>query len=124
VTFETNRDFSGVKLEGGFKVYTLPSLSGVVERIYQKEDNLVRHELKVSRKMTVDQFLELAHGGVSAYHIVQATFYSTQKVEDLTETVKLLVERVGKSQKIQEAVLDMLYRMNDESRQTNSKKHS
>jgi hypothetical protein len=113
VTLETNRDFSGVRLEGGFKVYTLPNLNNIVERIYQKEDNLVRHELKVSEKMTVDQFLELAHGGVSTYNVAQATFHLTQKVEGLTDVVKILVGFVGRSQKVQDAILDRLYRLND-----------
>ena len=86
-TFEANRDVAGVRLDG-MKCYTRNSLFGALERIYQKYDDTVRHELKVSQPMTIDQFTELVRGGVSEYNVSQALFLQSQQMQALVEAQK------------------------------------
>jgi hypothetical protein len=47
LTFERNKDYYGVRIDG-VQCVTRNSLYGMVERVYQKEENLVRKEWKVS----------------------------------------------------------------------------
>ena len=86
-TFEANRDFLGIRLDG-VKCYTKQGLLGVIERIYQKEENLVRCEDKITRHMTVDEFTALIHGGVSSYNLHQGLFMLSQRVEKLVVAIK------------------------------------
>lgn len=86
-TFEANKDYSGARLDG-VHCLTVKGLFDVVERVYQKEANLVRHELKVSRPTGLEAFIGLLQGGVTQYNANQATFILTQKVNELIEAVK------------------------------------
>lgn len=58
-TFEVNRDYDGVRLDGGLKCYTKKSLFGALFRVYQKDPTKVRVEQKVSYPMPVDYFLNI-----------------------------------------------------------------
>lgn len=60
-TFEVNRDYCGIRLDG-VQCVTRKGLFACIERIYQKEPNLVRHEFKVSEPMSLDQFSALIQG--------------------------------------------------------------
>jgi hypothetical protein len=54
-TFELNRDFSGVRVDG-VSCVTRSDLSGLIERVYQKDPDLVRKEVKVSSNMSLNEF--------------------------------------------------------------------
>lgn len=47
LTFECNKDYYGVRLDG-VQCVTKKGLYGMVEGVYQKEENMVRKEWKVS----------------------------------------------------------------------------
>jgi hypothetical protein len=55
LTFECNKDYYGVRIDG-VQCVTKKDLYGMVERVYQKEENLVRKEWKVSQPMSVNAF--------------------------------------------------------------------
>jgi hypothetical protein len=86
-TLEANRDYSGVRLDG-VQCVTKTGLFGVIERIYQKEPNLVRHEFKISKPVSLDEFSALVQGGAASYNIQQGQFMLVQEVKLLTEAVK------------------------------------
>lgn len=86
-TFEMNRDYQGVRLDG-VKCYTKKGLFDVLERLYQKEENLVRQEYKVSTPMKVDEFMSLIQGGVSSYNMQQGLFMLVQEQKQLVDAVK------------------------------------
>jgi hypothetical protein len=87
-SFEQNRDFVGCRLDGVFNCVTKEGLFGVIERVYQKEENLVRHEHKVSKSMSLSEFESLLQGGVTGYNVNQLVFTMLQKMDQLTEAVK------------------------------------
>jgi len=55
LTFEANKDYAGVRIDG-VQCMTKRDLFGMVERLYQKESNLVRKEWKVSKSMSLNAF--------------------------------------------------------------------
>ena len=104
-TFEQNRDFAGVKLEGGFKCVTRRGLDGMIERVYQKEEGLVRAEHKVTKEMTFTEFDALLKGGVSGYNQTQAQFALMQQVGQLTEALKFTNSRLLEIEKQNQALM-------------------
>ena len=56
-TFELNKDSTGVRIDG-VQCITKTDLYGMIERIYQKEENLVRKEWKVTADVSVNKFEE------------------------------------------------------------------
>ena len=105
-TFEMNRDYAGVRLDG-FKCYTKKGLFGVIERIYQKDD-LVRHEHKITKPMTIDEFTALMRGGVTEYNLQQGLFMVVQEVKALTETQKFVNEKIMQLIRLQNAIIKRL----------------
>ncbi len=55
LTFECNKDYHGIRLDG-VQCITKVDLYGMVERVYQKEEALVRKERKVTKPMSVNRF--------------------------------------------------------------------
>ena len=106
-TFEVNRDFQGVRIDGA-KCYTVKGLFDVLERIYQKEESVVRTEHKVTKSMTVDEFQALMQGGVTGFNLQQAVFALTQQVRELTEAQKFTNEKMMQILRVQEAILNKL----------------
>lgn len=105
-SFEVNKDYAGVRLDGGLACYTKTGLFGLVERVYQKERNVVRAERKVSKSMSVTEFESLLHGGVSGYNVTQANFALMRKVDELTEALKFTNSQVLQLTKITEALFN------------------
>lgn len=103
-TFEVNRDYQGVRVDGA-KCYTVKGLFDVIERIYQKEDAVVRHEVKVTKKMSVDEFQSLLQGGISSYNLQQGMFMMVQEIRKLSESVKFQNEVIGKQNRVLEALM-------------------
>lgn len=87
-SFEQNKDYVGFRLDGNLSCVTKEGLFGVIERVYQKEENIVRVEHKVSKPMSFSEFESLLQGGVTCYNAIQLTFSMLQKVDQLTEAVK------------------------------------
>jgi len=108
-TFEVNRDYQGVRIDGA-KCYTCKGLFDVIERIYQKEDDVVRHEVKVTKAMGVDEFQSLIQGGVSAFNLQQGVFMMMQKLEKLSETVKFQNEVISRQNRILEALTKKFFK--------------
>lgn len=112
-TFEVNRDYQGVRIDGA-KCYTLKGLFGVIERIYQKEEDTIRHEVKVSKPMSVDEFQSLIQGGVSAYNLQQGLFMLMQEIKGLKETMKFQNEVISKQNRILEALTKGFFKRNED----------
>lgn len=104
-TFEANKDYSGARLDG-VHCLTVKGLFDVVERVYQKEANLVRHELKVSSPTGLEAFIGLLQGGVSQYNVTQANYALIQKVNELSEVLKSTNSNVLQLTKVTEAMFN------------------
>ena len=102
-SFELNRDFAGLRIDG-VKCVTKTGLFGMVERLYQKEENVVRHEHKVSEPMTVNQFESLLKSGVDGFNMNQAMFELKKEVSDLTKAQKYSNQDVLEIKKMMYAI--------------------
>ena len=111
-TVEFNRDYLGIRLDG-IKCYTRKGLFGAVERIYQKEQDVVRHEVKVSREMSMDEFVALIRGGVSAYDLQQGLFMLVQDVKSLVEAVKSQNGNICQNTRVQEALAERIRKLQE-----------
>jgi tRNA U38,U39,U40 pseudouridine synthase TruA len=58
----------------GVQCVTKKELYGMIERVYQKEENLVRKEWKVSQPMSVNAFEAAIKKGIGEHDRVQASF--------------------------------------------------
>jgi hypothetical protein len=89
-TWETNRDFLGRRLDGQISCLTKKDLFDVIERVYQKEDDTVRAELKVTGNWKVEEAVNVLKGNASKISTSQG-LYDLKRVVDGLWTV-------GKSQ--------------------------
>jgi hypothetical protein len=113
-TFEQNKDYTGYRLDGA-QCVTKAGLFDVIERVYQKEENVIRHEHKVTRSMSLTEFESLLQGGVPGYNATQATYFLAQKIDLLIQAVKFQNEETARHSRILKALLKRIYSENDRS---------
>ncbi|MCD6465736.1 hypothetical protein J7L27_05165, partial [Candidatus Bathyarchaeota archaeon] len=85
-SYELNKDYVACRIDG-VKCVTLKDFRGWFMRIYQKEPNVVRCEIK-GRNMTLDQLYNSLSVGLMPYNISQTLSTLTDRVEKLTEAIK------------------------------------
>jgi len=86
VTFELNKDRRDIRLDG-VKSMTVKDFSGVLERIYSKDDG-VRSEVKVVQPMNVAAIESLLKGGMTPYQILQGVGLLRQDIQKQIEVGK------------------------------------
>lgn len=102
-TFECNKDYYGVRIDG-VQCVTKLDLYGMVERVYQKEENLVRKERKVTRPMSVNKFEEAISKGFADHDKLQVSFELKEEVKRVSEALKFNNSRLLGLERLQEAV--------------------
>lgn len=102
-SFEVNKDYVGLRLDG-VQCVTKKGLFEMVERVYQKENNVIRREYKVSRGVSITEFEALLQGGVTGYNVNQGFFVLTQKLDRLTEALKFTNSQFLQLAKLVEAM--------------------
>jgi hypothetical protein len=93
LTFECNKDYHGVRIDGVLCV-TKTDLYGMVERIYQKEENLVRKEQKTVVPMSVNKFEEAISKGFNDSANSQANFEIKREVKGNSDALKFTNSRL------------------------------
>lgn len=112
LTFECNKDYYGVRIDG-VQCVTKKDLYGMVERVYQKEENLVRREWKVSSPMSVNAFEAALKKGVAEHDRVQASFELKEEVKRVSEAVKFANSRLYELEKLNAAMFSALNKIVD-----------
>jgi len=112
LTFEANKDYFGVRVDG-VQCVTKKGLFDMVERLYQKEENLVRREWKVSQAMSVNQFEAVLSKGLAGHDSAQAAFELKEEVKRVTEALKFTNSRLVSVEKLQEAMFNVLSKLRD-----------
>ena len=112
LTFECNKDYFGVRIDG-VQCVTKKDLYGMIERVYQKEENLVRKEWKVSQPMSVNKFEEAIKKGVAEHDRVQAGFELKEEVRRVSEAVKFTNSRLCSIEKLNAAMFNALSKLLD-----------
>jgi hypothetical protein len=111
-SFEQNRDYNGLRIDG-VQCVTKKGLDGMIERVYQKEEGLVRAEHKVSKSMTFTEFESLLQGGVAGYNQTQAQFALMQQVGALTNALKFTNSRLLEIEKQNQAMMKFIMKQNE-----------
>jgi hypothetical protein len=93
LTFECNKDYHGVRIDGVLCV-TKTNLFGMIERVYQKEENLVRKEQKTVTPMSVNKFEEAISKGFNDTANSQANFELKREVKGNSEALKYTNSRL------------------------------
>lgn len=88
-TFEPNRDYRGFRLDGNLGCLTIYEFDGFLNRVYQKDDETVRVESKISEEMPLENVFSLLRGGVCArFESSQILLVMLRKVEELIKAYK------------------------------------
>ncbi len=93
LTFELNKDYHGLRIDG-VQCVTRTDLYGMIERVYQKEENLVRKEQKTVTPMSVNKFEEAISKGFNEHSNAQANFELKQEVKGNSEALKFTNSRL------------------------------
>ena len=113
-SFETNKDYPGKRLDGEIACLTKKQLFEVIERVYQKDENTVRLERKISCDLKVEEAVALLKREIPDNNVAQGLFVLKERVEGLTTSQKFgnreVVELRGDLKKL----VDALNGKNDE----------
>lgn len=108
---EQFRDFMGVRLEG-LKSVTLDNLDSTLEKMYQKSYGL-RHEVRTSKLMGLDEMQALIQGGVPTMNIVQGVNLMVQEVRNQGDTMRRMMDYMAELNKSVKANTEGVYRLAD-----------
>ncbi len=103
LTFECNKDYHGVRIDG-VQCVTRTDLFGMVERVYQKEENLVRKERKTVRPVSVNKFEEAISMGFADSDKAQEHFELKEEVKRVSEALKYSNSRSLSMERLLEAI--------------------
>jgi hypothetical protein len=85
-------------------------LETTLEKYYVK-DTGVRREIRSSVPVDFDSLIALVSGGQSSFQLIQGVVLVTNKIEDLTEYVGMLVRQQQESNKVLKATSDSQMRI-------------
>jgi hypothetical protein len=91
--YECNKDYYGVRIDD-VQCVTKKDLYSMVERVYQKEENLVRKEWTVSQPMSVNAFEAVIKKGIGEHDRLQSSFELKEEVKRVFEAVKFANSRL------------------------------
>ena len=86
-TVEFNKDYHGARIDG-FQCVTKMELYGIIDRTYQKEEDVIRRERKIVLPMTMNKFESEIHRQMEDIGKGQEFFELQQEVKRLSETQK------------------------------------
>ena len=112
LTFECNKDYYGVRIDG-VQCVTKKDLYGMIERVYQKEENPVRKEWKVSQPMSVNAFEAALKKGVNEHDRAQASFEIKEEVKRVSEAIKFTNSRLHELEKLNTAMFNAITKFVD-----------
>ena len=112
LTFECNKDYHGIRLDG-VQCITKIDLYGMVERVYQKEEALVRKERKITKPMSVNRFEQAISKGFADTERSQHAFELREEVKRNTEALKYANSRLLQLERLNEAMFGALTKLND-----------
>lgn len=85
--FEVNKDYHGVRVEG-VQCLTRSDLFGMIERFYQKDNNVLRHEFKVTKPTSINEFETSLKKGLDDSEKAQTVFETKQELARVKDALK------------------------------------
>jgi hypothetical protein len=112
LTFECNKDYYGVRIDG-IQCVTKEDLYVMVERVYQKEENPVHKEWKVAESMSVNAFEAATKKGIGEHDRVQSFFELKEEAKRVSEAIKFTNSRLHELEKLNAATFNALTKLID-----------
>jgi predicted transcriptional regulator len=85
--FEVNKDYHGVRVEG-VQCLTRSDLFGMIERFYQKENNVLRQEFKVTKPTSINEFEAHLKNGLDNAEKAQNVFETQREIALVKDALK------------------------------------
>lgn len=101
-TVEFNKDYHGRRIDG-FQCVTKQDLYGIIDRTYQKEENIVRRERKLTQSMSINKFEAEIRKSIDEIGSAQERFMLQEEVRKNTEALKFTNNRLLQLEKLSEA---------------------
>ncbi len=112
LTFEFNKDYHGVRIDG-VQCITKTDLLGIIDRTYQKEEDVIRRERKFTKSMSVNKFEQEIRKGTFEIEKSQERYELQQEVKRNSEALKFTNSRLLQMEKMQEATFTVLVKINE-----------
>jgi hypothetical protein len=96
-TCEVNKDYAGLKIDGGVHCATKKVLKDVLERIYEKEEG-VRHEYRLMKNMTLTQFDQIFDKGLDQILGVANNLDNQKELSELRQAQVFMNRRMLETQ--------------------------
>lgn len=109
-TVEFNKDYHGLRIDG-FQCVTKKDLYGIIDRTYQKEEDVIRRERKITQPMSINKFEAEIHKGIEEIGRSQERFELQQEVKRNTDALKFTNSRVLQVERLTEAVYQAVARL-------------
>lgn len=103
-TVEFNKDYHGRRIDG-FQCVTKMELYGIIDRTYQKEENVIRRERKVTQPMSISKFEAEIHKGIDEIGKSQGDFETRRELERVKEAMKFNNSRMLEVQRLLETLV-------------------
>jgi hypothetical protein len=119
-TCEVNKDYAGLKIDGGVHCASKKVLRDVLERIYEKEEG-VRHEYRLMKNMTLTEFDQIFDKGLDQILGVANNLDNQRELSELRQAQvfmnRRMLETQGSIQAIEKKIIgkaaeeDNVYRL-------------
>ncbi len=86
-TVEFNKDYHGCRIDG-FQCVTKQELYGIIDRTYQKEEDVIRRERKIVKPMSLNKFEAEIHKNLDSIGRGQGVYELKEEVRQLREAQK------------------------------------
>jgi DNA repair ATPase RecN len=104
---EFNKDYHGRRIDG-FQCVTKKDLYGIIDRTYQKEEDVIRRERKVTQPMSINRFESEIRKGIEEIGRSQERFELHREVEKTSEALKFTNSRLLGLENLAEAMYKVL----------------
>jgi hypothetical protein len=106
-TVEFNKDYHGCRIDG-MQCVTKQDLYGVIDRTYQKEEDVIRRERKICKPMTMNKFEAEIHRQLDDIGTGQGLFELKEEVRQLKEAMKFSNSRQLELERLLEATYNVI----------------
>ena len=114
-TVEFNKDYHGRRIDG-FQCVTKSDLYGIIDRTYQKEENVIRRERKVTQPMSINKFESEIRKGIDEIGKSQGEFELKQEVKRTSDALKYTNSRLLGLENLAEAMYKVISKTSAEPR--------
>lgn len=106
-TVEFNKDYHGCRIDG-MQCVTKSDLYGIIDRTYQKEEDVIRRERKIVMPMSLNKFESEIHRQLDDIGKGQETYELKEQVRSLSEAMKFNNSRQLEQERLLQAMYNVI----------------